>query len=170
MNISELVKLAHDNAVNKGFYDVDITCAGAGQCDHSGVGCTEKDNCGEYIKRETPIKNKNIGELLMLVVSELGEALEAHRKSRFAVKAIHFDGSVYESNDVIDDFFKHKGIKEQAICAFENTIKDTFEDELADAVIRIADMCGYLGIDLEKHIELKMKYNETREYKHGKRY
>ena len=53
---------------------------------------------------------------------------------------------------------------------FRELIKDSLEDELADAVIRIADMCGYLGIDLEKHIELKMKYNATREYKHGKRY
>ncbi|MEI2422137.1 hypothetical protein V6O07_17795, partial [Arthrospira platensis SPKY2] len=26
---------------------------------------------------------KNVGELLMLVVSELGEAMEAHRKSNF---------------------------------------------------------------------------------------
>ena len=43
MNINELIKEAHQNAVSKGFYDD-----------------------GE----------KNIGELLMLIVSELGEALE----------------------------------------------------------------------------------------------
>ena len=29
-------------------------------------------------------KERNIGELLMLVTSELGEAMEAHRKSKFA--------------------------------------------------------------------------------------
>lgn len=34
--------------------------------------------------------------------------------------------------------------------------------ELADAVIRIADLCGHLGIDLEAAIDLKMAYNETR--------
>lgn len=162
MNISELVKQAHDNAVRKGFYDVDITCAGAGQCDHSGVGCTEKDNCGEYVKRETPIKNKNIGELLMLVVSELGEALEAHRKD-YRADVVSFNIG-FDTAALIHGYpliFKER---------FEQDIKDTFEDELADAVIRIADMCGYLGIDLEKHIELKMKYNESRPYKHGKKY
>lgn len=39
--------------------------------------------------------------------------------------------------------------------------------ELADVVIRICDMCGDLGIDLEKAIELKMAYNKTRPYRHG---
>ena len=42
--------------------------------------------------------------------------------------------------------------------------------ELADAVIRIADLCGHLGIDLEAAIALKMDYNETRPFKHGKRF
>lgn len=40
--------------------------------------------------------------------------------------------------------------------------------ELADAVIRIADMCGYYGWDLEEAIKIKMTYNATRPYKHGK--
>ena len=31
--------------------------------------------------------------------------------------------------------------------------KDTFEDELADAVIRIFDLCGWMEIDLEKQIK-----------------
>ena len=42
--------------------------------------------------------------------------------------------------------------------------------ELADAVIRIADLCGYLGIDLDTVISEKMAYNETRPFKHGKRF
>ena len=41
---------------------------------------------------------------------------------------------------------------------------------LADAVIRIADLCGYLGIDLDTVISEKMAYNETRPFKHGKRF
>ena len=42
--------------------------------------------------------------------------------------------------------------------------------ERADAVIRIADLCGHLGIDLEAASDLKMAYNETRPFKHGKRF
>jgi hypothetical protein len=39
--------------------------------------------------------------------------------------------------------------------AFETHIKSSFEDEVADVAIRLFDLCGGLGIDLEKHIELK---------------
>ena len=42
--------------------------------------------------------------------------------------------------------------------------------ELADAVIRIADLCGHLGIDLDAVIRLKMTYNEGRPHKHGKQF
>ena len=39
--------------------------------------------------------------------------------------------------------------------------------ELADVIIRIADLCGHYGIDLESAIEEKMEYNKTRSYRHG---
>lgn len=42
--------------------------------------------------------------------------------------------------------------------------------ELADAVIRIADLCGHLGVDLDRIISDKMDYNDTRPYKHGKKF
>jgi NTP pyrophosphatase (non-canonical NTP hydrolase) len=60
--------------------------------------------------------------------------------------------------------------QEKEIMYFKENIKDTFEDELADTVIRILDLCGARGIDLEKHIYLKLKYKATRERMHGKNY
>ncbi len=42
--------------------------------------------------------------------------------------------------------------------------------ELADIIIRVGDMCETYGIDLEAKVVEKMKYNETRPYKHGKNY
>ena len=45
-----------------------------------------------------------------------------------------------------------------------------YATELADAVIRIADLCGYMGIDLESVIREKMAYNATRPFKHGKKF
>lgn len=147
MTLNEIIKKAHENAVNKGFYSCYCKeCKKYNICDSE-----YREPSGSCDDAEC---NKNIGELLMLVVSELGEALEAHRKNHFAM--------IDEFNKAITDGGK--------ILAFECIIKDTFEDELADAVIRICDMCAYLNIDLEKHIELKMRYNETREYKHGKAY
>jgi NTP pyrophosphatase (non-canonical NTP hydrolase) len=43
-------------------------------------------------------------------------------------------------------------------------------EELADACIRIFDLAEYLNIDLELEIMAKMRTNETRPYKHNKRY
>jgi len=80
-------------------------------------------------------KERNVGEMLMLIVSELGEAIEAHRTGNAGLLK-----------------------------------KDTFEDELADTAIRLFDLCGGLGIDLEKQLEWKMSFNQTREVRHGKAY
>lgn len=192
MNINELITKAHGIAKSKGFWDTE----------------------------------RNTGELLMLIVSECGEALEAHRKWHRA------DLAGYDETQDGDGPTKR----------FKIYIKDTFEDELADIVIRIADAAGGLGIhpdkdardplsygtrpndgdlykawklpdnveeflfdrvvhgvcafrkrglhgsllhmpiasikiwcdhhgiDLMRHIELKMAYNETRERLHGKAY
>lgn len=75
-------------------------------------------------------KHRSVGEMLMLVVSELGEAIEAHR------------------ND--DD--------------------EGFREEIADTFIRLADMCGGLGIPIWEYIEKKMAINKDREFLHGKLY
>ena len=96
-------------------------------------------------------EKREIGTLLMLCVSELSEALEADRKGKHAKPFV----------SLTSEEFKDK---------FEKNFKDTFEDELADTIIRILDLCGYLKIDIEEHIRLKMKYNEMRENKHGKKY
>ncbi len=48
--------------------------------------------------------------------------------------------------------------------------KDTFEDEIADTIIRLCDLCGELNIDIEKQIAWKMEYNKKREHKHGKNF
>ena len=99
---------------------------------------------------------RNKGELLMLVVSELSEALEADRKNR------------YSSNDIseITALANDKDFNMK----FTNHIKDTFEDEIADAVIRLFDMSAGLGIDLESHIKAKLRYNANRPKMHGKKY
>ena len=45
---------------------------------------------------------------------------------------------------------------------------DNFREELADATIRILDICGTVGIDLEEEIRKKMQVNEERPNKHGR--
>ena len=102
---------------------------------------------------------RNVGELLMLVTSELGEAMEAHRKGKFAnLERLEFELS---PNSELP-YERHLSAK------FEMHVKDTFEDEIADAVIRLLDLSAGLGIDLEKHINAKVRYNESRPKLHGK--
>lgn len=43
-----------------------------------------------------------------------------------------------------------------------------FPVEIADAVIRIFDLCGWLGIDLAQAMAVKHAYNATRPRRHGK--
>lgn len=100
-------------------------------------------------------EERETGTLLMLIVSELSEALEADRKNKHAnMPFLNFD---VDAGDSFED-------------AFKKNIKDTFEDEIADVAIRLLDLVGKMGIDIEKHISLKMQYNATRPYKHGKAY
>lgn len=105
---------------------------------------------------------RNLPELLMLTVSELSEALEALRKenkSNPAIVASLYDAYVEDPHPMDAETFKHE---------FESHVKNSFEDEIADTVIRLFDLCGGLGIDLETHILLKINYNKLRGYKHGK--
>ncbi len=151
---------------------------------------------------------------LCLVISELMEAVEADRKSHRA--------DIVSMQETIDAGGFCEGF-------FIEFVKDSVEDELADAAIRLLDLAGQhnidihtstieniskdslslrqnsfteliygivstitdqiniyitievviaqivglsklLNINLVKHIELKMMYNKTRAYKHGKKY
>lgn len=101
---------------------------------------------------EKPVE---VGTHLMLITSELAEALEADRHH------ISADVSTYEENILNGLPFKE---------AFKLSIKDSYEDEIADAIIRLLDHCGYRGIDIDFHVREKLKYNKTREHRHGKKY
>jgi hypothetical protein len=98
-----------------------------------------------------------ISQLLVLQVSELAEAQEAHRKGKFAnIRAYQ---TALTENKAIDNRQ-----------AFELYIKDTFEDEIADTIIRLLDMCGGLAINIDWHIAQKLRYNAGRKKLHGKNY
>lgn len=73
-------------------------------------------------------KERNVGEALMLVVTEVAEAMEGHR---------------------------HKD-------------HDNFREELADTFIRLFDLCGGMGIDIQAEIVKKAEKNKSRPHMHGK--
>ena len=78
-------------------------------------------------------------ELIALCHSELSEALEAYR-----------DGGH------VALIYNHAPNKPEGVPV-----------ELADTLIRIFDLCGFYGIDLDQAFRVKMEYNKTREYRHG---
>ncbi len=104
-------------------------------------------------------KERNIGEILMLIVTEISEAMEADRRDRYSLVDSEYADEFLRTED--DDEF---------VFDFKNAVKDTFQDELADACIRIFDLAFARGIDLEWHIKAKMRYNKSREHTHGKKY
>lgn len=75
---------------------------------------------------------------LCLVISELMEAVEADRKGMHANRAIF---EYYMKQRKRDDG--------EFMYAFKYDIKDTVDDELADACIRLLDLAGLRGYDLD---------------------
>ena len=183
INWNELIDRAYQNAVNHGWH-------------------------------EEPY---SVEHYLMLVITELSESVNADRSGLYADR-LEFEKSTNKPA-ISDEYWKY---------CFEDYIKDTVEDELADAAIRFLDFAGvhdyqidrklfkeeayaesskelekcsftkiifcvimsfndvrtnissilyflfaiawHYKIDLLWHIEQKMKYNEMRPYKHGKKY
>lgn len=126
--INELGEKIFDNAMSKGFWPTGI---------------------------KTGLVPIDIPQKLLLIISEITEAMEADRKRHFIAKSL---------------ILKHEKefeTKEDFLEWFNRFIKDSFEDELADACIRIFDLAHAMDINLEYHIKAKMKYNASRPIMHG---
>lgn len=83
--------------------------------------------------------NPNLGEKLMLVCTEVAEAMEEIRNG-------------VDLREVVINQGKPEG----------------FGVELADVIIRVLDLAGHLDLDIASLIRLKMRYNNTRPKKNGK--
>jgi NTP pyrophosphatase (non-canonical NTP hydrolase) len=93
------------------------------------------------------------GNKLMLIVSEVAEAQDELRKGHRA------DWTYYPTQAAdpgTNGPIQHK--------------PEGVPSELADVVIRVLDFCYTENIDLETIIEEKLAYNQSREYKHGKKF
>lgn len=91
------------------------------------------------------IEREVVVEKVLLCMTELSEAYECLRDDPDPLK---WNEQELKANPT----FKPEG----------------FPVELADTVIRLFDLCGTLGINLNYFISIKMQYNENRPYKHGR--
>lgn len=111
----------------------------------------------------------NIGEKLMLIVSEISEALEDYRNGKMSVTydaQLSTEVMVVETSGDSTRFLRKDGSEAKDVIVQK---PEGFPVELADVVIRVLDLAGWLGIDLGAVIDLKVVYNKTRPHLHGKR-
>lgn len=145
MEINEVRDAVHKTSTEKGFWeDYDAV-----------IRALEPHN-----KLKASAQRAFISQKIMLTVSELSEAMEAQRTNHRADR-LKFEYQMVEVEN--GDEFAAKTV-------FESTIKNSIEDELADALIRICDLAGKLGVDLDWHVQRKMEYNGARPYMHGKNF
>ena len=56
----------------------------------------------------------------------------------------------------------------EAMDAWRDKDFENFSEELADIQIRLLDLAGHLGVDLESEVKKKMVKNFNRPHKHGR--
>lgn len=103
---------------------------------------------------------RNMGEMIALMHSELSEALESHRNSEPPLWYKHADPATapiaknnWSSHAVNDDGLAGK--------------PEGIASEFADCIIRILDTCKKLDIPVAQALIDKHNYNMTRPYRHG---
>lgn len=79
---------------------------------------------------------------------------------------------IYESTESCNDESFTESIYAIATIPvrFEYEYDYSFDKQLNSMLLGIIGLSNYMGIDLLWHVEQKMRYNELRENKHGKKY
>jgi len=101
---------------------------------------------------------ENVLRNVFLVITEVCEAVEAERKGRYADKKAYIDEITQKGslNTSVDMFNK---MKDTAFCS---RIKDSVEDEVVDALLRLLDLAGYHNTDLS-NIQIEEDPEELKE-------
>lgn len=127
----------------------------------------EHDKELETIKRYIMAQEvRNMGEMLMLSVSELAEGLEADREGQPAFWWRH-EEACYQANSRLP-LDRREAIP---FCVCVGMQKpEGLAVELVDAIIRELDTLFSLDVDIDAILWYKMEYNRQRAHKHGKAY
>ena len=107
-------------------------------------------------------ENNNIPTKLMLIVSEVAEAMEEHRDYGLGSELFH--EVRYSGDGEITQFEQKRDSSGKPLLKPEG-----FAIEMADVVIRVMDLCERLGINLADAILIKADYNKHRPMKHGEK-
>jgi len=101
---------------------------------------------------------KMLAEKTLLIVSEVTEAYayEHYRNGRDVTDVFLDDGETLHMIEPTSPYEPGVGGK-----------PDGYAVELADAIVRIFDLCARLDIPVLEALAIKMAYNATRPYRHG---
>lgn len=103
------------------------------------------------------IKGSIEEEFADIVIRILDMAYEVHGKRMYPWKGY---------DDYGEDFKSDRSFVESAWFFIKETLNSGTMN-ISDSISYMYAWSEYLGIDLDKHIEWKIKYNELRPYKHG---
>lgn len=163
MTIKEAMIESHRIATEKGFWD-----------DYDYIDLLPLEPNSEHEANKTDAhqiwqKEQHFCTKLALIITEISKAIESRRKNKFTL-IDNIEKDLLEGKGILSETLPEDIIKITQKNTFEQFIKDTYEDELADAAIRLFDLAEKTGVDLEWHIKQKMIYNSSREKLHGKIY
>lgn len=166
-------RMIHELAKSKGWWDCE-TCKGRGRLAFDSVegpDGTIADPHGDPLFATCPTckgsgEHRNFGQSIALVTSELSEALEAARQPGVDGLCDKCGGLGYGADD---------GTHDPPPCRKCNQTGKALggsrmHEELLDAIIRLLDLSGQLGVDVAGVLAQKHAYNTTRARKHGKRF
>jgi NTP pyrophosphatase (non-canonical NTP hydrolase) len=107
-------------------------------------------------------KDASVGEELMLIVSELSEALEDYRAGKLVHETVYEDAGnrVWTAAEI-------EALRKDGQFQVGRFKPCGIPSELADVIIRVLDFSGKHGVDIEKAVIEKMAYNVTRPHRHG---
>lgn len=101
-----------------------------------------------------------IATKLMLACGELHEALEELRAGRRP-------DEIYWKHRKTGEIFPRTASESVRDITASGFKPEGVPIEIADCIIRLGDLCGLLGIDLQTALKIKAEYNRTRPYRHG---
>lgn len=103
-------------------------------------------------------ESRTFGDRIALCHSELSEALEEHRNGH------HMSEVYYKHSCALADWNETWLEKPSCTCTPK---PEGIPIELADTVIRILDMCAAENIDIVGALQVKVRFNNSRPYRHG---
>lgn len=104
-------------------------------------------------------EERSFGDIVALCHSELSEALEEYRAGRpmeWCKCSVDYELCIGESCP-----------RDPNTCTYRSKKPEGIAVEMADCLIRILDWFGKEGLDVDRIVQEKMAYNETRAYRHG---